>query len=83
MSGIAQEKKNIQINIFLISLQKHILWVLIRSTSEREVLLMSTHNICFHGEIRKLPILIWLKKSVLSEAVHYDSRSHKETREFR
>ena len=28
------------------------LWVLIRSTSLK-VFLMSTHNVCFHGEIRK------------------------------
>ena len=32
------------------------LWVLIRSTSE--VLLISTHNICFHGEIRKISLLL-------------------------
>ena len=29
---------------------------------------MSIHNICFHGEIRKIPILFALKKS-LSGAV--------------
>ena len=41
---------------FFISPQKHMLWVLIRSTSKKhllEVLLMSTHNICFLGEIKK------------------------------
>ena len=40
---------------FLISPWKHILWVLIRSTTE--ALLMSTHNICFHGEIWKIFML--------------------------
>ena len=55
-------------DIFLISPWKHMLWVLIRSTCVSmkthvvgthqkcltEALLMSTHNICFHGDIRKL-----------------------------
>ena len=40
---------------FLTSQQKNMLWVLIRSPSE--ALLMSTHNICFRREIRKL--LTW------------------------
>ena len=35
---IGLDKRGYQINIFLISPQKHMLWVLIRST----------HNICFH-----------------------------------
>ena len=38
-------------------LQKHMLWVIIRKT-----LLMSTHNECFCGEIRKLSILFQVKK---------------------
>ena len=39
------------------------LWVLIRSAS----LLMSTHNICFHGEKRKIPALFgWKKKAYWS-----------------
>ena len=37
-------------DIFVISLWKHTLWALIRSASVR---LMSTYNICVHGEIRK------------------------------
>ena len=37
------------------------LWVLIRSTSL--VLLMSTHNICFCGEIRT--VLIWIYEACL------------------
>ena len=41
--------------IFLISSQKHMLWVFIRSTRRLgEALLMSTHNICFCREIRKI-----------------------------
>ena len=44
------------VNIFLISPRKHMLWVLIRSASE--ALLMSTNNICFHGEIRKISIIL-------------------------
>ena len=43
------DKSGYQVNIFLISPQKHMLWVLIRS----KVLLMSTQNICFPREIRK------------------------------
>ena len=29
---------------------------------------MSTHNICFHGEIRKISIL-WIEKSTLTSAM--------------
>ena len=25
---------------------------------------MSTHNICFYGEIRKIPVFFWLKKKM-------------------
>ena len=33
---------------------------------------MSTHNICFHGEIKKNVSTFWLKKNVLSGAMrHY------------
>ena len=35
-------------SIFLFSALKHMLWELIST----EALLMSTHSICFHGEIR-------------------------------
>ena len=42
------------IDIFLISPQKHMLWYSLVLT---EVLLMSTHNICFCWEIKKL--LTW------------------------
>ena len=52
---IGLDKRGYQVNIFLISPQKHMLWVLIRSG---EVLLMSTHNIWFRGEIRKISILL-------------------------
>ena len=38
--------------IFVISRRKYILWVLIRSASLE--VLMSTHNICFLGEIRNI-----------------------------
>ena len=41
--SIATDKRGYPHNIFLISLQKHMLLVLIR-----------THIICFHGEIRKI-----------------------------
>ena len=41
---IGLDKSGYQVNIFLIS--------------PNEVLLMSTHNICFHGEIRKLSLLL-------------------------
>ena len=40
---IGLDKGEYQVNSFLITRQKHMLWVLIRS----EALLMSTHNICF------------------------------------
>ena len=42
-------KRMYQVNTFLISPQKHMLCVLIRSA---KTLLMSTHNICFSGKIR-------------------------------
>ena len=45
---IGLDKSGYQINSFLISPQKNMLWVLIRFT---EALLMSTHNINFHGEL--------------------------------
>ena len=68
-----EDKGRYPVNIFLISPRKHMLWVLIRSASMSEniccgyslevprlieALLMSTHNICFHGEIRKISILL-------------------------
>ena len=42
---IGLDKNGYQVNSFLISRRKHMLWVLIR---------MSTHNICFRREIRKI-----------------------------
>ena len=39
--SIGLDKSGYQVNSFLISQYKHMLWVLI------EALLMSTHNICF------------------------------------
>ena len=50
--------------LVFISFQKHVLWVLIK------VLLMSTQNICFLGEIRK--ISIWIHPSYL-ELLVYDA----------
>ena len=46
------------------------LWGLIRSASLRhfcltEALLMSTHNICFHGEIRKIAVPVGGKKCLI------------------
>ena len=32
---------------------------------------MSTHNICFHGEIRKIYQYFWIKKSILSRTTGY------------
>ena len=56
MSVIDLDKSGYQVNIFLISLLKHILKRL------AEALLMSTHNICFRGEIRKISIHLDWKK---------------------
>ena len=54
--GIAHDKmlffQSKSIDIFLISPWKRVLWVLISSLGK--ALLMSTHNICFHREIRKI-----------------------------
>ena len=58
------------LTIFLISLRKRLLWVLIRCASPSEysleiideALLMSTPNRCFHGDIRNILVffgLIW------------------------
>ena len=60
-SAIAPYKMGYPQYISLCSPQKHLLWVLIRSTSE--VLLMSTHNICFCGETRKITILFSWKNA--------------------
>ena len=54
---IGLDKGGYPVNIFLISPGKHMLWVL------SEALLMSTHNICFRGEIRKISILLGWKKA--------------------
>ena len=53
--NIGLDKSGYQVNIFRITPRKHVLWVLIRSP---EALLMSSHNIWFHGEIRKISILL-------------------------
>ena len=44
-------------------MRKHMLWVLIRIISHGEVIPMSTHNICFYGEISK--IIPWLSPNTL------------------
>ena len=44
---------NTKVLIFFLFLHENMLYVLNRSASMR-TLLMSTHNICFHGEIRKI-----------------------------
>ena len=55
--NIDLDKGGYLVNIFLIIARKHMLWVLIRSASGLgEALLMSTHNICFRAEIRKISI---------------------------
>ena len=43
--------------IFLISPLKHVVGTHQKCLSK--ALLMSTHNICFHGEIRKTSVLFW------------------------
>ena len=51
MELIGLDKSEYKVNIFLILSQKHV------GTHQKclvEVLLMSTHNICFHGDIRPL-----------------------------
>ena len=42
------------------------LWILIRSASLR-ALLMSTHNICFRQDIRKIIDTFWLKNGPYQE----------------
>ena len=63
-------KEWVSTNIFLISPWRHILWLL----------LMSTHNICFCGEIRKIHVLTlvllnpdipWLCKQCRSRSVGF------------
>ena len=49
--NIDQDKNGYQVNIFLMSPPKHMLW---RPT---KALLMSTNNICFCGDIRKISVL--------------------------
>ena len=49
---IAPDKRSIHINIFPISIWKHVMGTHNKKHLS-EVLLMSTHNICFYGEIRK------------------------------
>ena len=55
-SGIAPDKRGVHI-IFLISPQKGMLWVLIRSVFA-EALLMSTRNIGFGAEINLTLVLL-------------------------
>ena len=48
-------------NIFLVSPWKHMLWVLIRST----------HNMCFRGEIKKISTLFsWKKRPICCYVIH-------------
>ena len=54
--AIGLDKSGYQVNIFLISPRKHMLWVLIRSA--RRGASNELHNICFRGEIRKISILL-------------------------
>ena len=104
---IGLDKIGYQVNIFLISPQKHMLWVLIccgylleapsrflyenmlwvliRSTDLDEALLMSTHNRCFCGEIRKNSqgacndypqhMLLWRNKKEISNTFRLRSIS--------
>ena len=63
-----------QVSIFLISLWKHVLLVLIRSVSAILMPLMSTYSICFRGEIRKTLILLDWKKAHWLELLFYNSK---------
>ena len=49
---------------FFIPAQKHMLWELVSHLSE--ALLMNTHDIYFHGEIRKLSVFFFRKCLLLS-----------------
>ena len=53
----ALDKRGCQVNIFLVSPQK--CGVGTQRKCLGEVRLMSNHNICFHGEIRKKIIFFW------------------------
>ena len=61
------EKSRYQVNIFLISPRKmyvvgtHKKWL-------AEALLMSTHNKCFHGEIRNKYQFFWIEKNHLIQS---------------
>ena len=65
--------RDYQENSFLISQLKGILWVLNRSA---EALLMSTHNICFHGE--KNINAFRLKKRALFGAMIFPTEMYRE-----
>ena len=52
---IPTDKRGYPHNIFLISLQKHVVGTHLKCLGE--ALLMRSHNICFHGEIRKISAL--------------------------
>ena len=63
VKNIALDKWCIQINIFLIFQQKHMLWVSRRmALAKAKAILLGTHNICFCGEVRKISILFWQRK---------------------
>ena len=47
---ITPDNRNIQINVFPISPQKYMLWVLIRM-GFTEATLMNIHNVYFHGKL--------------------------------
>ena len=58
--NIGLDKGGYPVNIFLISPWKHMLWVLIWSALARRFKWVPTT--CFHGEIRKISILLDWKK---------------------
>ena len=59
---ITPDNRNIQINVFPISPQKYMLWVLIRM-GFTEATLMNIHNVYFHGKLSKIPKLMMKKSS--------------------
>ena len=73
--------KRVYPHIFLISLQKHMLWgsleAPLRGASNEH------HNICFQGEIRKNISTFWLKKSALSGALRSVQTEKTKIRHYR
>ena len=67
---IAPDKRVYPHIIFLISVWKHMVWVLIRSNPQ--VLLMSSHNICFWTEIRIiLELFGWKNHTMCFERISW------------